>query len=176
MNTNYCLRFRKRLRLQMLFNIPEIVKCTLHYDSTSRCKIDGDWPSIIFSFSNNRKSVLRPFFALKTRYKLLNSLLRLTSVWPFFLTGISEAPQQRVYGENINYNDRPSREEFSYWKKALQKELKSNHVPYHFLCKAHTVEVLDQSNINVLINLEHALKLTEALESMNSGVKWFLRG
>ena len=45
-----------------LFNIPESVKCTLHYDTTSRGKIDGDWPSIMFSFSNNRRFVLCPLF------------------------------------------------------------------------------------------------------------------
>ena len=59
-------------------------------------------------------------------------------------------------------------------EKGIAKELKSNHVPYHFLCKAHTVEALDRSNINVLANLEHVLKFREALESMNSGVKSFL--
>ena len=61
-------------------------------------------------------------------------------------------------------------------EKSIAKELKSNHVPYHFLCKAHTVEALDRSNINVLPNLEHALKFREALKSMNSGVKSFLHG
>ena len=59
-------------------------------------------------------------------------------------------------------------------EKGIAKELKSNHVPYHFLCKSHTVEALDRSNINVLANLEHVLKFREALESMNSGVKSFL--
>ena len=58
-------------------------------------------------------------------------------------------------------------------EKGIAKELKSNHVPYHFLCKAHTVEALDPSNINVLANLEHALKFREALEFVNSGVKSF---
>ena len=28
-------------------------------------------------------------------------------------------------------------------EKGIAKELKSNHVPYHFSCKAHTVEALD---------------------------------
>ena len=40
----------------------------------------------------------------------------------------------------------------------------------------HTVEALDQSNINVLANLEHALKFRVALKSMNSGVKSFFHG
>ena len=44
-------------------------------------------------------------------------------------------------GENINYTGRLSRE--FHTEKGIAKELKSNHVPYHFLCKAHTVEALD---------------------------------
>ena len=56
-------------------------------------------------------------------------------------------------------------------EKGIAKEPKSDHVPCHFLCKAHTVEALNQSNINALANLEHALKFREALKSMSSGVK-----
>ena len=41
---------------------------------------------------------------------------------------------------------------------------------------AHTGETLDRSNINVLANLEAALKFREALESINPGVKSYLRG
>ena len=58
----------------------------------------------------------------------------------------------------------------------ISAALKSDYIPYHFLCKAHTVEALDRSNINVLAKLENALKFREALESINSGVKSFLRG
>ena len=58
-------------------------------------------------------------------------------------------------------------------EKGIAKELKSNHVPYHSLCKAHIVEALDRSNINVLANLEHALKLREGLESMNMNPNHF---
>ena len=59
-----------------LFNILESVKCTLHYDTTSRCKIDGDWPSIIFSFSNNKRFVLHPlFFAFEDRAQIVKLLV-----------------------------------------------------------------------------------------------------
>ena len=54
--------------------------------------------------------------------------------------------------------------------------LDSSHIPLHLLCKAHTVEELDGSYINVLANLESSLKFREALESINPGVKSFLRG
>ena len=34
-----------------LYNMPDGIKCTLHYDTTQRCKIDGDWPAIIYLVS-----------------------------------------------------------------------------------------------------------------------------
>ena len=46
--------------------------------------------------------------------------------------------------------------------------LGSNHIPLHLLCKAHTVEALDISNINV--------KFRKAPESINACVKSFVRG
>ena len=59
-----------------LFSIPESVKCTLHYDTTSRCKIDGNWPSIIFSFSNDRRFALHPlFFSIEDRAQIAKLLV-----------------------------------------------------------------------------------------------------
>ena len=40
-----------------LFEKNDDVRCTLHYDTTSRSKIDGEWPSLIFSFSDKQRSV-----------------------------------------------------------------------------------------------------------------------
>ena len=54
--------------------------------------------------------------------------------------------------------------------------LGSNHIPLHLLCKAHTVEALDISNINVLASLESSLKFRKAPESINACVKSFVRG
>ena len=47
----------------------DVVRVTLHYDTTSRCKIDGEWLSIIVSFSGKQRYVLRPvFFVYETRW------------------------------------------------------------------------------------------------------------
>ena len=43
---------------------PDDMKSVLHYDTTSRNKIDGEWPSIILSFSDGRDFELRPFFCI----------------------------------------------------------------------------------------------------------------
>ena len=53
--------------------------------------------------------------------------------------------------------------------------LGSNHIPLHLLCKAHTVEALDISNINVLANLESSFKFREAPESIHACAKSFIR-
>ena len=57
----------------------------------------------------------------------------------------------------------------------IAAELDSSHIPLHLRCKAHTVEALNRSNINVLPSLERFLKFREAPESINPGVKSFIR-
>ena len=58
----------------------------------------------------------------------------------------------------------------------IASALNSNYKPLHLLCKAHTVEALDRSNIAVLGKLESKVKFREALESANPAIKSFLRG
>ena len=58
----------------------------------------------------------------------------------------------------------------------IARELKSEHIPLHLLCKAHTVEALDRSNIDVLGELDKKVGFCDALVSMNPGIKSFLRG
>ena len=38
------------------------VNVTLHFDSTSRCNIDGEWPAIILNFADGPRFNLRPLF------------------------------------------------------------------------------------------------------------------
>ena len=58
----------------------------------------------------------------------------------------------------------------------IASALNSNYKSLHLLCKAHTVEALDRSNIAVLGKLESKVKFREALESANPAIKSFLRG
>ena len=52
------------------------IKCTLHYDTTSRNKIDGEWPAILFGFSSGEEFVLRPlFFAYEDRQQIADLLV-----------------------------------------------------------------------------------------------------
>ena len=38
------------------------VKATVHFDSTSRCSVDGEWPSLIIIFSDGQEFRLQPLF------------------------------------------------------------------------------------------------------------------
>ena len=158
-----------------LFNTPESVKCTLHYDTTSRCKTDGNWPRIVFSFSNNRRFVLHPlFYAFEDKAQIVKLLVETYEHLALLVESNHRSATAKDLWEKTSIIMTDSVEKNLHIEKGIAKELKSNHVPYHFLCKSHTVEALDRSNINVLANLEHVLKFREALESMNSGVKSFL--
>ena len=47
------------------------VNTTLHYDSTTRSKIDGDWTALILSFCDSHRFPLRPmFFAYEDRKQI----------------------------------------------------------------------------------------------------------
>ena len=59
-----------------LYNMPDDVKSTLHFDSTQRSKIDGDWPCLILIFTNNLRFSLRPlFFAYEDRENIVRLIV-----------------------------------------------------------------------------------------------------
>ena len=59
-----------------LYNMPDDVKSTLHFDSTQRSKIDGDWPCLILIFTNNLRFSLRPlFFAYEDRENIVKLIV-----------------------------------------------------------------------------------------------------
>ena len=45
-----------------LLDIQSDIKTTLHYDTTTRCGIDGEWVSLILSLSDGRRYRLPPIY------------------------------------------------------------------------------------------------------------------
>ena len=45
-----------------LYNIKDNIKVTLHFGSTQKSNIDGDWPCLILIFTDNQRYSLRPLF------------------------------------------------------------------------------------------------------------------
>ena len=160
-----------------LFLMDSSVRCTLHY-MTSRSKIDGEWPSIIFSFSDKQRYILHPtFFAYETHTQIISLILETLECLAVLVNGNDEkGTTAKELWEKITIIMTDSVKKNLHIEDGIAAALGSTHIPLHLLCKAHTVEALDRSNIKVLANLEASLKFREALESINPGVKSFLRG
>ena len=60
-----------------LYNMPDDAKSTLHFDSTQKSKIDGDWPCLILIFKNNLRFSLTPlFFAYEDRENIARLIIQ----------------------------------------------------------------------------------------------------
>ena len=57
----------------------------------------------------------------------------------------------------------------------VAEKLGSEHVLYHFLCKTHTCEKLDECNESTLAKIEEQLKIREKIEKHEPRLKSFIR-
>ena len=153
-------------------------KCTLHYDTTSRCGIDGEWVSLILSFNDGFRFRLRPIYlAYESRDNIIRYIVEsytslavlATNAREYNIT-VSQLWEQTtaLMTDAVNKN--------LTIEAGVSKALNTVHVPLHLLCKSHTVEGLDRSNIQVLSEVEHIVKLREKLEAVNPAIKRFTRG
>ena len=63
----------------------------LAYGTISRCKIDGEWSSIIFSFSDKQRYVLCPInFAYENRTQIISLLLEIYKRLALLVNGNDE--------------------------------------------------------------------------------------
>lgn len=155
------------------------VKAIIHFDSTGRSSIDGEWPSIILRFSDGEEYRLRPlFFAYEDRQQItdlfVESLTRMASTLHVFydnpniqastLWAKIDALMTDAVTKNLEI------------ERTITKALNSDHRPFHLLCKSHTVEALDKSNLEVLADIEKSVKQQEILEKINPALRSFFRG
>ena len=152
-------------------------KVTLHFDATSRSKIDGDWPCLILIFSDNRRFSLRPlFFAFEDRAQIIRliveTLMRLAAT---ISTPESESTAATLW-EKITALMTDSVSKNLHIGEGVAKDLDSKHVPLHLLCKSHPVEAFDRSNLAVLESIEKKVEFRKKLETINPSVRSFLRG
>jgi hypothetical protein len=161
-----------------LIDMPDNVKAFIHFDTTSRDNIDGEWPSIILRFSDGVEFRLRPlFFAYEDREQitlLFAETFRRLAAAASIRRGVACKPKQlweKIYAlmtdavtKNLGIED------------TIAAALESDHHPLHLLCKSHTVEALDKSNLSVLSGIESEVKQQDILERINPRLKSFFRG
>ena len=155
-------------------------KATVHFDTTSRNNIDGDWPTIILRFSNdkNMEYRLRPlFFAYEDREQITNlfcetferlaiavSIREVDTITPAMLWEKIDALMTDAVTKNLGIEN------------TIPAALGSTHHPLHLLCKSHTVEALDKSSLQVMTKVEKNVSQQETMEGINPALKTFFRG
>ena len=161
-----------------LYNKGNGIKAIVHFDTTSRSSIDGEWPSIILRFSDGEEFRLRPlFFAYEDRdqitelfvetFKRLSaalSILENEQIEPSDLWEKIDALMTDSVSKNLGIEE------------TIPHALGSEHHPYHLLCKSHTVEALDRSNLEVLSALEKKVNQQAVFKSINPALRSFFRG
>ena len=128
-----------------LLSMDSHIKSTLHYNTTSRNRIDGEWLSKFFAFSSGEEFVLRPvFFAYEDRQQIVDLLVE---TYHRLLLAVSVHLGQEITSKQL-WEKSVSIMTDSVAKKlqiedGIAETLNSIHIPYHLLCKSHTVEKTD---------------------------------
>ena len=153
--TNRC-RLHKWSEMLQLHCGVKMKTSALHYDTTTRNTNDGEWPAIIPYFSKGDEYVLRPLlFAYEDRNQIEELLVETYSrlsvaasvdkqenITPAALWEKTDAIMTDSVSKNLKIED------------LIGESLGSDHWPYHLLCKSHTVEKLDATNLKVLATIE----------------------
>ena len=157
-----------------LLNMSTDVKSTLHYDTTTRSCIDGDWVSITLTFLDGVEYDLRPIFMGNEDRENIINLLEETFKRMALATSIEEREKvtAKMLWENITFISTDSVSKNHFIGEGVAQRLQSSHVPIHVLCKSHTVEGLDRVSLKVLTNcLEVPLNLHGEMEKVNPNLQ-----
>ena len=155
-----------------LYSVSPNEKVTLHYDATTRNHIDGEWVAL------NQMYRLKPLFFAKETAENIASLI--VETYERLASAASTALKTPVSAEalwkNTSHFMTDAVSKNLNVPSFIAKKLKTSHFPSQLLCKAHTVEALDKSNLHVLAHIENALNLREHLVNITPHLRSFYRG
>ena len=160
-----------------LANKPESTRVTLHYDTTSRCRIYGEWPSIIFNFLDDDKEKCEMFnlraleFAYEDRKQIAKLIVETLKRLSVATGGKSSATELwcKVYAFMTDATTKNLEVET-----LVSEMLGTDYVPLHILCKSHTCEKLDECCIDALVEIEKKIKLADTISKRQPRLKSFI--
>ena len=127
-----------------LYMIQPGTKVTLHFDTTSRSKIDGDWPCLILIFSDKRRYPLRPiFFPYEDRPQIVRLIVETYNRLAATIDTDEHPVSAKMLWEKTTALMTDSVSKNLIIGEGVAENLQSLHVPIHFLCKSHPVEAFD---------------------------------
>lgn len=151
---------------------------TLHFDTTSRNYLDGEWPALILNFSKGKRYTLRPvFFAYEDKeniVELLHETYQRLAVAAE--VKLSQEVTVKHLWENTDNIMTDSVSKNLGIGKLIAKKIGSDHIPNSLLCNSHVVEKFDGTNLEVLADIENKVELRKRLEAVNPSLRPFFRG
>lgn len=153
-------------------------RVTLHFDTTKRSRVPGDWPSLILNFLSDTAEdcKLYPLRAILLTYEtreqiadiIVESLNRLS------VAGGDEKTARELW-ENIYAYMSDSVTKNIGVPEIVAEKLGSDHKPIHILCKSHVCEKMDECCIDTLAQIERKLNLGDQFIAKIPRLKSFVR-
>ena len=142
---------------------------TLHYDTTTRKRINGEWPSLILRMESGKKFRLRPLsLAVEERQnitKLIVTMLKRMAI-AGKISASSVAKIASLMTDSVSKN--------LHIEDKIACTLNPTHIQFHLLCASYICEVFDKGNLSVLCDLESKIELREKLIQHMPMLKSFL--
>ena len=146
-----------------LFNKSTLVKSNVHFDTTGRSSMDGEWPSLILKFSDEIEYRLQPiFFAFEDREQITN--LTFGRLIATLQVSHDQTLQPKTLWEKVDAIMTDTITKNTEVEETIAKALDSSHIPLYLLCKTYTVEALDKSSLEVLNEIAKSVKQQEIFE------------
>ena len=178
-------KHKKALRQEIiaakaLYSKKETTTVTLHFDTTSRSRINGDWPALILNFKDDNPFECRMLnlralpFGFEDREQIVclvvETLTRLTVAGKKLNVTVNDlwCKIDAFMTDSVTKNLKVV--------EGVAKTLNFKHIPYHILCKSHTCERMDSDNLSSLSNIEGQIGLRELIIRREPCLKSFLRG
>ena len=161
---------------EALGNLEEGTKVTLHYDTTSRSRVDGEWPCLILNFLNDDKLKCKmiPLRALFFAFEDREQIIKLVVETRLSVASGSTFTAKQLW-ENITNFMTDSVSKNLKVEEGVAAKLESSHIPYHTLCKSHVCEKLDEACIKALTNIETELNYPQLIITKQPQLKSFVR-
>ena len=143
---------------------------TLHSDTTSRKRINGEWSSVIIRTKDGKKFKTCPLsMAVETRDNITSMIVAALK-----RLSVASGADSKELWKKVSALMTDSVAKNLHIKEQIANTVSSSHIPFHLLYVSHTCEVFDKSYISVLCEIERTIGLRELLISHMPMLKSFL--
>ena len=130
---------------------------TLHFDTTSRNSIKGQWPSIIIKINDGKKFTLCSLGMTVEIRENITSLLVIT----LKQMSIASGTDSKELWVKISALMTHSGVKNLLIEEHIANTLMSDHIPFHLLCVSHTCDVFSKGKMLVLCEIQQKIGLIE---------------